>query len=93
MAEAFLVKLQKRLEYAADVIEALLVARHCPGRIVGGIVGPRGIRFVLQPSPCTTYEQIRAALPTIPMEQTREGIILTLARDQLPRRCIDVVVS
>ena len=74
-------ELRKILEYLADKIEATLVAQHCPGKIVGGTVGPGGVSFVLQPMPSITFEQIQAAL-TIPMRRGREGIVLMLANNR-----------
>ncbi len=68
---------RKDIEYHCDRIEATLAAQHCPGRITGGTVGPRGIRFVLQPAPFTTYEQVEVALD-LPMERSDAGIVLSL---------------
>ncbi len=70
-------RIRKRLEYLADKIEATLAAQHCPGRIVGGTFGPRGVRLTLQPMPSITFEQVQSAL-SIEVQRSREGIVLQI---------------
>ena len=43
--------LRHYLEYQADRVEAVLAAHRAPGRVTGGTVGPRVIRFSLNPAP------------------------------------------
>ena len=70
-------ELRKILEYLADKIEAVLCACHCPGKIIGGTVGPNGVSFTLQPMPGISYSQIQTAL-NIRMERCQEGIVLQI---------------
>lgn len=51
--------LRQYLEAQADRIESVLAAHHAPGRVMGGTVGPRLIRFCLDPAPFSRFSTIR----------------------------------
>lgn len=77
--------LRRYLEAQADQVEAVLVAHRTPGRITGGTVGPRLIRFVLDPAPQTRLADVRALaedlaialkVPSLRVDRNHEGIIL-----------------
>ncbi len=77
--------LRRYLEAQADQVEAVLVAHRTPGRITGGTVGPRLIRFVLDPAPQTRLADVRALtedlaialkVESLRIDRTHEGIIL-----------------
>jgi S-DNA-T family DNA segregation ATPase FtsK/SpoIIIE len=51
--------LRAYLEAQADRVEAMLAQQKAPGRVTGGTVGPRLIRFFLDPAPDVRYSQIR----------------------------------
>jgi len=79
--------LRQYLETRADRIEAVLLAHHAPGRVTGGTVGPRLIRFLVQPAPETRYAAIRALaddlavalnVNSLRIERTDKGIILEI---------------
>lgn len=77
-------KTREKLEYLCDRVEASLAAQHCPVRITGGTIGPRGVKLTLQPMPRITFEQIQTAL-SIPVYRSREGIVLFIrALESLP---------
>jgi len=38
-------QMQNYLEYQADRVEAVLIIHRAPGRVTGGTVGPRLVRF------------------------------------------------
>lgn len=74
------------LENQADRVEAVLMAHRAPGRITGGTVGPRLIRFFFQPAPHVRYSQVAAlrddlalALKTqnLDIARGKEGVVLT----------------
>ena len=47
------------LNLQADRLEAVLTAHRAPGRITGGTVGPRHIRFFLNPAPHIRFATIK----------------------------------
>ena len=51
--------LRQYLETRAEQVEAVLLAHHAPGRVTGGTVGPRLIRFFLEPGPTTSYTAVQ----------------------------------
>jgi len=76
------------LEYQADRVEAVLAAHRAPGRITGGTVGPRLIRFFLNPAPHIRYAAIKRLsddlalamqVPTLTIDKGKEGVILEFA--------------
>jgi len=77
--------LRRYLEAQADQVEAVLVAHRVPGRITGGTIGPRLIRFILDPAPQTRLSDVRALtedlaialkVSSLRIDRTHEGIIL-----------------
>ena len=77
--------LRQYLETQADQVETVLVTHRTPGRITGGTVGPRLIRFRLDPAPQTRLSAVRGLsedlavalkVPSLRIERTNEGIIL-----------------
>lgn len=48
---------RQMVEYMADVIEGILAAHRTPGRVVGGTLGPRVIRFDVDPAPHIRVQQ------------------------------------
>lgn len=73
------------LEYQADRVEAVLAAHRAPGRITGGTVGPRLIRFFLNPAPHTRFSSIKnladdlalaMRVPALSIDKGKEGIVL-----------------
>lgn len=52
-------RLRQYLEAQADRVESVLAAHHAPGRVTGGTVGPRLIRFCLDPAPHTRFSAVR----------------------------------
>ncbi len=77
--------LRRYLEAQADQVEAVLVAHRTPGRITGGTIGPRLIRFCLDPAPQTRLSAVRSLaedlavalkVPSLRIDRTHEGIIL-----------------
>jgi len=77
--------LRRYLEAQADQVEAVLVAHRTPGRITGGTIGPRLIRFCLDPAPQTRLSAVRSLaedlavalkVPSLRIDRTQEGIIL-----------------
>ncbi len=76
------------LEAQADCVEAVLAAHRAPGHITGGTVGPRLIRFFLNPAPHTRFAAIKhladdlaLALksPSLHVRRGEEGVILEFA--------------
>ena len=76
------------LEYQADRVEAVLAAHRAPGRVTGGTVGPRMIRFFLNPAPHIRYAAIKRLaddlalamkVPTLSVDRGKEGVILEFA--------------
>lgn len=79
------------LELTADRIEATLAAHGAPVHITGGTVGPRLIRFNVQPAPHVRLSQIRALsedvaaamqIPNIRTVRGEEGIVFEFANPQ-----------
>lgn len=77
--------LRRYLEAQADTVEAVLIAHRAPGRITGGTIGPRLIRFTLDPAPQTRLADVRGLaedlaialkVSSLWVERTHEGIIL-----------------
>ncbi|MEA3310429.1 MAG: DNA translocase FtsK [Chloroflexota bacterium] len=73
------------LESQADCVENVLSAHRTPGRITGGTVGPRLIKFFLNPAPHIRYSAIRRLaddlalslkVGTLRVNRGKEGIIL-----------------
>ncbi len=77
--------LRPYLEYQADRVEAVLAAHRTPGRVTGGTVGPRSIRFFLNPAPHIRFASIKRLaddlalamqVPTLNVDRGKEGVIL-----------------
>ncbi len=73
------------LEYQADRVEAVLSAHRAPGHVTGGTVGPRLIRFFLNPAPHTRFTAIKGLAedlalamqtPHLTIQRGKEGIVL-----------------
>ena len=73
------------LEYQADRVEAVLAAHRTPARVTGGTVGPRLIRFFLNPAPHIRFAAIRnladdlalaLRVPTLRIDRGKEGVVL-----------------
>jgi len=73
------------LEYQADRVEAVLAAHRAPGHITGGTVGPRLIRFFLNPAPHTRFNAVKSLAddlalamqtPNLTIQRGKEGIVL-----------------
>ncbi|MBN1877944.1 MAG: DNA translocase FtsK [Anaerolineae bacterium] len=73
------------LEYQADRLETVLAAHRAPGRVTGGTVGPRLIRFFLNPAPHIRFSSIKSLVddmalalhvPTLRIDRGEEGIVL-----------------
>ena len=76
------------LEYQADRVEAVLAAHRAPGRVTGGTVGPRIIRFFLDPAPHTRLANIRRLaddlalamrVPSLAVDRDPNGLVLSFA--------------
>jgi S-DNA-T family DNA segregation ATPase FtsK/SpoIIIE len=76
------------LEYQADRVEAVLNAHQAGGRITGGTVGPRIIRFFLNPEPHTRFAKIRRLaddlalalrVPDLTIDRDTHGVVLSFA--------------
>ena len=81
-------KIRPYLEYQADRVEAVLAAHRAPGRITGGTVGPRIIRFFLNPAPHTRFSSIRRLaddlalamrVPNLAVDRDENGVVLAFA--------------
>ena len=77
--------LRRYLEAQADQVEAVLGAHRTPGRITGGTVGPRLIRFFLDPAPQTRLSSVRhlaedlalaLKVSSLRIDRSHEGIVL-----------------
>lgn len=77
--------LRPYLEYQADRVEAVLAAHRAPVRVTGGTVGPRLIRFFLNPAPHIRFSAIKSLaddlalamrVPSLTIERSKEGIVL-----------------
>jgi len=73
------------LEYQADRVEAVLAAHRTPGRVTGGTVGPRLIRFFVNPAPHIRFASIKRLaddlalamrVPALNINREKEGIVL-----------------
>lgn len=73
------------LESQADRVESVLFAHRAPGRVTGGTVGPRLIKFFLSPAPHIRYSAIRRLaddmalslkVATLRVNRGKEGVIL-----------------
>lgn len=76
------------LEAQADRVEAVLAAHRAPGHITGGTVGPRLIRFFLNPAPHIRFASIKhladdlalaLKTPSLHVRRGEEGVILEFA--------------
>ena len=56
------------LESQADRVESVLSAHRAPGRVTGGTVGPRLIKFFLSPAPHIRYSAIRRCWDAVYLE-------------------------
>ncbi|MCD6284651.1 MAG: DNA translocase FtsK, partial [Anaerolineae bacterium] len=79
------------LEYQADRAEAVLAAHRAPGRITGGTVGPRLIRFFLSPAPHTRLATIRRLaddlalamrVSSLAVVRDENGVVLSFANPE-----------
>ena len=79
------------LEYQADRVEAVLAAHRAPGRITGGTVGPRLIRFFLNPAPHTRFANIRRLaddlalamrVSSLTVDRDENGVVLSFANPE-----------
>ena len=73
------------LESQADRVETVLAAHSAPGRVTGGTVGPRLIKFFLNPAPHIRYSAIRRLaddialalkISTLRINREKEGVVL-----------------
>ncbi len=76
------------LELRADMVESVLSAHRVPGRVTGGTVGPRLIRFFVQPAPHVRFAGIQRLgedlalglrVPQVRVSRGTEGVILEFA--------------
>ena len=79
------------LEYQADRVEAVLAAHRAPGKITGGTVGPRLIRFFLAPAPHTRLSAIRRLaedlalamrVSSLAVVRDENGVVLSFANPE-----------
>jgi DNA segregation ATPase FtsK/SpoIIIE, S-DNA-T family len=79
------------LEYQADRVEGVLAAHRAPGRITGGTVGPRLIRFFLSPAPQTRFSAIRRLaddlalamrVSSLTIDRDENGVVLAFANPE-----------
>ena len=77
--------LRPYLEYQADRVEAVLATHRAPGRVTGGTVGPRLIRFFLNPAPHTRFASIKRLtddmalamqVANLSVNRNKQGIVL-----------------
>ncbi len=77
--------LRPYLELRADMVESVLAAHRTPGRVTGGTVGPRLIRFYVQPAPHVRFASIQRLsedlalglrVPQVRLSRGVEGVIL-----------------
>ena len=73
------------LNLQADRLEAVLNAHRAPGRITGGTVGPRHIRFIFNPAPHIRFASIKRLaddlalalrVPHLTVDRSTQGIVL-----------------
>lgn len=76
------------LEYQADRVEGVLAAHRTPGRVTGGTVGPRHIRFFVNPAPHIRFASIQRLqddlalalkVHDLTIDRGKEGVILEFA--------------
>ena len=81
-------KLRPYLEYQADRVEAVLAAHRAPGRITGGTVGPRLVRFFLDLDPHTRFTAIKRLaddlalamrVSNLSIDRNADGVVLSFA--------------
>lgn len=93
--------LKPYLNYQADRVEAVLSTHKVPGRVTGGTVGPRQIRFTLDPAPEVRVSAVKRLaedlalalrVPQLRVDRGAEGIVLSFANPQ-PRsvRLLDLL--
>ena len=93
--------LKPYLEYQADRVETVLATHQVPGRVTGGTVGPRQIRFNLDPAPQVRVSAVKRLaedlalalrVPQLRVDRGTEGVVLSFANPQ-PRdvRLLDLV--
>lgn len=84
-------QLRPYLEAQADRVEAVLTAHRAPGRVTGGTVGPRLIRFFVNPAPHTRFAAIRKLaddlalalrVPNLHVQRNKEGIVLEFSNPE-----------
>ncbi len=77
--------LRAYLESQADRVEMVLSSHKAPGRVTGGTVGPRLVRFFLDPAPDIRYAKIRRLaddlalalhVPTLRIDRSEKGVVL-----------------
>jgi len=77
--------LRPYLEYQADRVEAVLAAHRAPGRVTGGTVGPRLIRFFLNPAPHIRFASVKRLaddlalalrVSNLRIDRGKEGVVL-----------------
>jgi S-DNA-T family DNA segregation ATPase FtsK/SpoIIIE len=79
------------LNLQADKLEAVLNAHKTPGRITGGTVGPRHIRFFFNPAPHIRFASIKRLaddlalalrVPNLTVNRSTRGIVLAFNNPQ-----------
>lgn len=77
--------LRAYLEAQADRVEMILSSHKAPGRVTGGTVGPRLVRFFLDPAPDIRYAKIRRLaddlalalhVTTLRVDRSEKGVVL-----------------
>ena len=77
--------LRAYLEAQADRVEMILSSHKAPGRVTGGTVGPRLVRFFLDPAPDIRYAKIRRLaddlalalhVSTLRVDRSEKGVVL-----------------
>ncbi len=80
--------LRAYLEAQADRVEMVLSAHKAPGRVTGGTVAPRIVRFFLEPDPGVRYEKLRRLsedlalalhVSSLRIDRNEKGVILEFA--------------
>ena len=80
--------LRPYLEQQADIVEAVLAAHRALGRVTGGTVGPRLVRFFVHPTPYVRFASIQRLtedlalalrVPQVRVTRGIEGVILEFA--------------
>lgn len=79
------------LDYQADRVESVLATHKVPGRVTGGTVGPRQIRFNLDPQPQVRVSAVKRLtedlalalrVPQLRVDRGADGIVLSFANPQ-----------